>query len=72
MHTQHSCRLQRVLRFHLGTVAFASLIIAIINFIRAIVLYLQAKAKKDGNFLQRMVLCIAQWCAGATLRAASC
>lgn len=35
-----------VLRYHMGTAAFGSLIIAIVEFIRAIVLYLEKKAKK--------------------------
>jgi len=36
-----------VLRYHMGTAAFGSLIIAIIEFIRSVVLYIEKKCKKN-------------------------
>lgn len=49
-------------RYHLGTAAFGSLIIAIIKTIRAIIAYLQRKAKKSGNKLAQYLLCVLQCC----------
>lgn len=58
-------------RYHMGSGAFGALIIAIIKTIRAIVAYLQKKAKKSGNKLAIMVLCIIQscmWCVEKTMK----
>ena len=53
----------RVLTFnHLGTAAFGSLIIAIILTIRAIIAYIQKKAKKSGNKLLQYIMCCLQCC----------
>jgi len=47
----------RVARYHSGTVAFGSLIIAIIRFIRAIFLYIEAKLIDMENPVARCCLC---------------
>lgn len=47
---------------HLGTAAYGSLIIAIIKTIRAIIAYLQRKAKKSGNRLAMFLLSCLQCC----------
>eukprot|EP01006_Ploeotia_vitrea_P026083 TRINITY_DN59057_c0_g1_i1.p1 TRINITY_DN59057_c0_g1~~TRINITY_DN59057_c0_g1_i1.p1 ORF type:complete len:649 (+),score=-43.50 TRINITY_DN59057_c0_g1_i1:57-2003(+) len=53
----------RVLTFnHLGTAAFGSLVIAIILTIRAIIAYIQRKAKKSGNKLLQYIMCCLQCC----------
>ena len=51
--------------WHLGTAAFGSLLIAIIKTIRVVIAYLQNKAKKSGNKIAQIVLCVIQcymWC----------
>lgn len=48
--------------YHLGTAAFGSLIIAIILTIRAIISYIQRKAKKSGNKILEYVMCCLQCC----------
>jgi len=50
------------LRYHLGTAAHGSLIIAIIKTIRAVVAYLQKKAKDSHNTIMQAVLCCVQCC----------
>ena len=65
--------LYRAMRYHIGTIAFAALIIAIIEFARGCVAYVERHTRgKNGqpNRLQRAVFCIvqsllacAQWCA---------
>ncbi|CAG4925770.1 unnamed protein product [Colias eurytheme] len=55
----------RTLRFHLGTVAFGALIIAIVRVIRVILEYIDNKAKKFDNIIARCVLCCCKcffWC----------
>jgi len=52
----------RTIRYHLGTVAFAALIIAIIRFIRAIVTYIQRKTRDAQNPCTRCLLCCVQCC----------
>ena len=47
---------------HFGTVAYGSLVIAIIKTIRAVIAYLQKKAKKSGNQLLQYILCMIQCC----------
>lgn len=47
---------------HFGTVAYGSLVIAIIKTIRAVIAYLQKKAKKSGNKLLQYILCMIQCC----------
>lgn len=49
-------------RYHLGTAAFGSLIIAIIQTIRAVIAYFQRQAKRSGNKVLQYVLCILQCC----------
>lgn len=49
-------------RYHLGTAAFGSLVIAIIKTIRAVIAYLQKKAKKSGSKAAQAVLCCIQCC----------
>lgn len=48
--------------YHLGTAAFGSLVIAIILTIRAIIAYIQKKAKKSGNKILEYVMCVLQCC----------
>ena len=48
--------------YHLGTIAFGSLIIAIIKFNRAIVSYVENKLKMYNNDLVRCALCICKCC----------
>merc|ERR1711871_494151 len=60
--------LKRAIKYHIGSVAFGSLIIAIIKFIRAVVAYIQSKANaaagKAGAIgkLVKVVLCAIQCC----------
>jgi len=49
-------------RYHMGSAAFGSLIIAIIKTIRAIIMYLQKKAAKAKNKLASAILCCIQCC----------
>merc|ERR1711968_130145 len=59
---------KRALKYHLGSIAFGSLIIAIIKFIRAVVAYVQAKCNKAAGKagaigkLVKVVLCAIQCC----------
>lgn len=61
----------RTLRFHLGTLALGALIIAIIQFIRAMVHYMEEKAKLGKeNPVKKAVLCCIKcclWCAECCL-----
>jgi len=54
--------LRTTLLYHLGTAAFGSLIIAIIKTIRAVLTYLQNKAKKSGNKVAEYILCCLNCC----------
>lgn len=48
--------------YHVGTAAYGSLIIAIIKTIRAVISYIQKKAKKSGNAILQYILCMIQCC----------
>jgi len=48
--------------YHLGTAAFGSLIIAIVQMIRAVISYIQKKAKQADNKVATAVLCCMQCC----------
>jgi len=49
----------RTIRYHLGTVAVCSFIIAVIQFMRAVVMYIEAKTATDPpNKLQKCVFCM--------------
>lgn len=50
------------LKYHMGTAAFGSFIIAVIKTIRAVVMYLQKKAKKSNNKIMQAILCCIQCC----------
>ena len=50
----------RAIRYHLGTIAFGSLIIAIVQFIRALVMYLEKTSKGKNNRIQKAVFAIVQ------------
>jgi hypothetical protein len=51
----------RTMRYHIGTVIFGSLIIAIIQFIRAVLAYIKQKMKEHNeNGLVKMALCVMQ------------
>jgi len=55
----------RTVRYHLGTIALASLIIAIIQFARAVVTYLEKKsrpAQGEPNALHKMAFCCLKCC----------
>merc|ERR1711988_672190 len=60
--------LKRAIKYHIGSVAFGSLIIAIIKFIRAVIAYIQSKANaaagKAGAIgkIVKVVLCLIQSC----------
>lgn len=51
--------------YHLGTAAYGSLVIAIIKTIRAVVAYIQKKAKRTGNKIVEYIACVCGcflWC----------
>ncbi|XP_026323830.1 CTL-like protein 2 isoform X2 [Hyposmocoma kahamanoa] len=52
----------RTLRYHLGTVAFGALIIAIVRVIRVILEYIDHKLKKFDNPFTRCVMCFCKCC----------
>lgn len=54
----------RTTRFHMGTIALGALIIAIIQFIRAVVAYLEKKAYAQGepNFITKCIFCFINCC----------
>ncbi|XP_039745321.1 choline transporter-like 2 isoform X2 [Pararge aegeria] len=57
--------IHRTLRYHLGTVAFGALIIAIVKVIRVILEYIDHKVKKYDNPISRCVMCFCKcmfWC----------
>ena len=54
--------MKTTIRYHLGTAAHGSLIIAIIKTIRAVVAYMQKKAKKSGNRIAQLFFCCVQCC----------
>ena len=65
-HTPISDSCARTCRFHIGTIALAALIIAIVQFIRAVVKYIEQKATQANggklNFLTRAVFCLIHCC----------
>ena len=61
--------LWRTIRYHLGTVSFASLIIAVIEFIRAVILYFEEKAKNTMNDTMR---CIIFGCLSCFMKCVEC
>jgi len=55
--------IKRTLRYHLGTVAVTSLIIAVIKFVRFVVHYIEKKCKGNPpNKLQKAVFCMIHCC----------
>ena len=50
------------LTFHMGTLAFGSLVIAIIRFIRTILEYVENKLKAYNNDLTRCLICLCKCC----------
>jgi len=48
--------------FHLGTIAFGSLILAIIRLIRTLLEYVEQKCKKFNNDLTRCIMCMCKCC----------
>jgi len=50
----------RITRYHTGTVAFGSLIIAVIRFARAVLLYIESKAIEYENKFMAAILCCIQ------------
>lgn len=60
-----------VIFYHAGTAAFGSLIIAIIQFIRALLAKAQKKAKEAGSKIAQILLCCCQcffWCLECCLK----
>ena len=64
-----SASMWRTIRYHLGTVSFASLIIAVIEFIRAVILYFEEKAKNTMNDTMR---CIIFGCLSCFMKCVEC
>jgi len=56
--------LGRSVRYHLGTLAFGSLIIAILKMIRVMLQYIEDKIKEKGldNIISKIVLCLCKCC----------
>jgi len=54
--------LKSTMRYHLGTAAYGSLVIAIIKTIRAVIAYIQKKAKRSGNKLLVYLMACLQCC----------
>ena len=54
--------LANTVAFHLGTVAFGSLVIAIIRFVRLVFEYIEKKCKKFNNEIGRFILCCCKCC----------
>ena len=53
----------RAIRYHLGTIAFAALIIAIVQMIRVTVKYIEVKTRSNPpNYLQRIIFCLIHCC----------
>eukprot|EP00808_Paulinella_micropora_P008796 g44556.t1 len=52
----------RVFRFHLGTVAFGAFCIAVIQFLRAVVHYIEYKTKDEQNKIQKCIFCMIKGC----------
>ncbi|KAI9090192.1 plasma-membrane choline transporter-domain-containing protein [Phlyctochytrium arcticum] len=52
----------RTLRYHLGSLAFGSLVIAIVQLIRIIILEAQRRVKGSGNKTAQYILCCLQCC----------
>lgn len=50
--------LSRTVRYHLGTIAFGSFIIAICRIIRVVLEYIDHKCKKYNNEVTRAILCV--------------
>lgn len=50
--------LSRTIRYHLGTVAFGSFIIAVCRIIRVVLEYIDHKCKKYNNEITRAILCV--------------
>lgn len=53
-----------MLRYHLGSIAFGSLLIAIVQFIRAILEYINHKTKElqQNNMLVKFLMCCVRCC----------
>lgn len=56
--------IHRTFRYHLGSLAFGSLIIAIVQTIRVIILYLQENLKGKNNKVAQYILACLQFCCG--------
>eukprot|EP00494_Astrolonche_serrata_P029771 UN30038 len=52
----------RTTRYHLGSIAFGALIIAIIQFIRAVLYYIEKKCMDSENVILRCIMCCIQCC----------
>ncbi|KAL3318251.1 hypothetical protein Ciccas_003084 [Cichlidogyrus casuarinus] len=49
-------------RYHMGTAAFGSFLIACVRFIRAVILYFQKKCQNSNNCCAKFCLCMCQCC----------
>lgn len=55
--------LARTLRFHLGSIAFGALILAVIQFVRAVLAYIQKKTMgADRNCVAKAIFCVVHCC----------
>jgi solute carrier family 44 (choline transporter-like protein), member 2/4/5 len=55
----------KTLRYHLGTLAFGSLLLAICKLARDVLTYIESKAKMYDNFVTRAIICLMKglfWC----------
>ena len=50
--------LWRLVRYHLGTVAFGSFLVALVQFIRIIMKWVEEKMKKHGGANQACIVCL--------------
>jgi len=61
-HTGVLRTLWHLYRYHIGTVAFGSLIVAILQSLRLILSYIQRKFEKKVGFVGRFIMCCCQCC----------
>lgn len=54
--------MNRVLRYHVGTLAFGAAVLTIVRVIRGVLGYIQKKTSEAGNPLTKCLLCCAQCC----------
>ena len=60
----------RAIRYHLGSICLASLILAVINFIRAVIIYMEEQAKKSE--MNETLRCIIFGCLSCFMKCVEC